>query len=232
MQQDIGSSEEKKSLTKKEVALRTLALLRKRYPVIETHLVHNSPWELLIATVLAAQCTDARVNTVTPKLFDRWPTAKELSTANVLDVEEVVRPTGFYHNKAKNIVATAKRITEIFGGVVPNTMDDLISLPGVARKTANVVLWGSFKINSGIAVDTHVGRIVYRLGLVKGKDPKITEKELMKLFPKDSWGDVNHMLVWFGRHICDARKPLCSECEFASFCKRRDVVIKKSKSLR
>lgn len=210
-------------MAKKKKAELVFELLKKRYPSLETHLHAKNPWELLIATILAAQCTDARVNMVTPELFKRWPSPAELAVADIADVEAVVRSTGFYRNKAKNIIKTATRVMSVYAGEVPSTMADLITLPGVARKTANVVLWGGFGINDGIAVDTHVGRIAYRLGLASGKDPVKTEKELMAIFKKSEWGEVNHMLVWFGRHVCDARKPLCEHCEFARFCNKQDV---------
>ena len=199
-------------------ASRVLEGLFKRYPVRETHLVHANAWELLIATVLAAQCTDVRVNTVTPHLFSRWPGPAELACADIAEVEAVIRPTGFYHNKAKNIVGAAQRVATVYGGRVPDRMEELITLPGVARKTANVVLWGSFGKNEGIAVDTHVGRIAMRLGLTENRDPIQSERVLMRLLPQEHWGDANHMLVWFGRHVCDARKPLCDQCEFSGFC--------------
>ena len=205
-------------MTKKERAKRVLERLALRYPHPETHLDARNPWELTVATVLAAQCTDKRVNTVTPELFRRWPDPASLARADVAEVEEVVRPTGFYRNKAKNIVAAAARVTEVFGGTVPRTMAELVTLPGVARKTANVVLWGSFGINEGLAVDTHVGRIAFRLGLTKHKDPVGAEKDLMALFPREEWGNVNHRMVWFGRDVCDARKPACDTCEMADIC--------------
>ncbi|CAK7028757.1 MAG: Endonuclease III [Desulfovibrio sp.] len=205
-------------MTKKERAAIVLQKLAERYPHPETHLEAHNPWELTIATVLAAQCTDKRVNMVTPHLFARWAGPAELAKAPVGEVEEVIRSTGFYRNKAKNIVAAAKRVMEVYGGQVPCTMQDLITLPGVARKTANVVLWGSFGINEGLAVDTHVGRIAYRLGLTKHKDPVKVEQDLMALFPKPEWGNVNHRMVWFGRDVCDAKKPLCGACEMAAIC--------------
>ena len=206
-------------MKKKEKAGRALAvleLLKKRYPVPETMLVHENPWELLVATVLAAQCTDARVNTITPELFRRWPGPAELAEATQEELETVIRPTGFYHNKAKNLLGAAKRVTEVFGGEVPHTIAELVTLPGVARKTANVVLWGGFGINEGLAVDTHVKRLSFRLGLTEHTDPVRIEKDLMLLFPREEWGDVNHRLVWFGRDVCDARKPACGECELFS----------------
>lgn len=202
----------------KIVAERVLRLLQERYPQPETHLEARSPWELMIATVLAAQCTDERVNKVTPELFRRWPGPAELATATQEDVEAVVRSTGFYHNKATNIIANAKRLVEHYNGEVPRTMADLITLPGVARKTANVVLWGAFGLNEGLAVDTHVGRIARKLGLTEHEDPVRAERDLMELFPQAEWGNVNHRLVWFGRHVCAARNPACERCEMAEFC--------------
>lgn len=210
-------------MKKQERAQAVLERLAARYPHPETHLNNSSPWELLVATVLAAQCTDARVNTVTPELFRRWPGPAELAQADLAEVEAVVRPTGFYHDKARNIIGAAARIMAVYGGEVPRTLQELITLPGVARKTANVVLWGAFGINEGIAVDTHVRRICYRLGLSDETDPVLVERELMPLFPSAEWGNVNHRLVWFGRQVCSARKPRCSECEMAAFCPRREL---------
>lgn len=213
-------------MTRKERAGIVLRKLAERYPHPETHLEAKNPWELTIATVLAAQCTDKRVNMVTPHLFSRWPGPAELAVAEISEVETVIRSTGFYRNKAKNIVAAAKRVTEVYGGEVPGTMESLTTLPGVARKTANVVLWGSFGINEGLAVDTHVGRISLRLGLTKHKDPVKVEKDLMALFPKAEWGNVNHRMVWFGRDVCDAKKPRCAECELEAVCPRAGMAGK------
>ncbi len=193
-------------------------VLAAKYPEPQTHLFAATPWQLVVAVVLSAQCTDARVNMVTPKLFELWPDAPALAVAPIEKVEEVIRSTGFFRNKAKNIVAAAQRIVGHYGGMVPQTLDELITLPGVARKTANVVLWTAFGINEGIAIDTHVGRIAFRLGLTKSNNPLIIEKDLMRIFPRDEWGNVNHRMVWFGRHVCDARKPLCADCEMKSFC--------------
>ncbi|MDL2268073.1 endonuclease III [Desulfovibrio sp. OttesenSCG-928-G15] len=206
---------------KKAAAQKVVALLATRYPQIQTHLRHTNAWELLAATMLAAQCTDERVNTVTPALFTRWPGPEAMAGADIAEVEHIVRPTGFYRNKAKNLVAAAEKIMREFDGEVPHDMKGLTSLPGVARKTANVVLFGAFGINEGIAVDTHVGRIAWRIGLTSTRDPVKAEQELMKLVPKKEWGDFNHRLVWFGRHVCQARKPLCPECEMAFFCEKQ-----------
>ena len=207
-------------MTRKERATHVQRRLMERYPHPETHLEAHGAWELTVATVLAAQCTDKRVNMVTPGLFARWPDPAALAKADILELEEVIRSTGFYHNKAKNLIAAARRVTEVFGGQVPRTMEELVTLPGVARKTANVVLWGAYGINEGLAVDTHVGRISYRLGLTASKDPVKVEKDLMKLFPKAEWGNVNHRMVWFGRDVCDARKPACDVCDLEDVCPR------------
>lgn len=199
-----------------------LAALQQRYPHPRTHLDAQNAWELLVATVLAAQCTDARVNTVTPELFRRWPTPAALAEAPIEELEGVIRPTGFYHSKAKNLLGAARRVRDVFGGQIPQSIEDLVTIPGVARKTANVVLFGAFGINEGLAVDTHVKRIAYRLGLTDETDPVPIERDLMKLFPREEWGDVNHRMVWFGREVCDARKPLCDTCEMRPFCPRRE----------
>lgn len=201
-----------------ERAACVLKKLQQRYPAPETHLTARSPWELLVATVLAAQCTDARVNTVTPELFRRWPTPAALAEAPFSEVETVVRPTGFYRNKARHLVEAAGMVTHIFDGTVPKTIKELTLLPGVARKTANVVLWGGYGINEGLAVDTHVKRISGRLGLTEHTDPVDVEQDLMRLFPREEWGNVNHRMVWFGRQVCIARSPHCERCEMASFC--------------
>ena len=203
-------------------ARQVLAALQQRYPHPRTHLDAQNAWELLVATVLAAQCTDARVNTVTPELFRRWPTPAALAEAPLEELESVIRPTGFFHSKAKNLLGAARRVRDVFDGQIPKSIEDLVTIPGVARKTANVVLFGAYGINEGLAVDTHVKRIAYRLGLTDETDPIPIERDLMKLFPREEWGDVNHRMVWFGREVCDARKPLCDTCEMLSFCPRRE----------
>ncbi|MDR2056442.1 MAG: endonuclease III [Desulfovibrio sp.] len=201
-------------------AVKTLAALRARYPTPATQLVAGNAWELLVATVLAAQCTDARVNTVTPALFARWPGPEALAGADRADLEAVIRPTGFYRNKAKNLIGAAARLRDVFAGSVPRGLEDLLSLPGVARKTANVVLFGAFGINEGLAVDTHVKRIAYRLGLTEETQPNAVEKDLMELFPREEWGNINHSMVLFGRDVCRARGPRCRECDMSAFCPR------------
>lgn len=210
-------------MLKKERALEMLARLHKRYPTKTTHLNFTTVWELFVATVLSAQCTDERVNMVTPVLFDKWPTPYELAEADVQDVEEVVRSTGFYRNKAKNIVAAAKRVVEVYNGEIPKTSAEVTTLAGAARKTANVVLWNGYGINEGIAIDTHVKRIVFRLGLTKSTNPSVVEKDLLPLFPKEEWGFVNHMLVSFGRDVCIARSPQCHVCEMEEFCPKKGL---------
>lgn len=197
-----------------------LATLSKRYPQPKTNLIASNPFELLVATILSAQCTDARVNQLTPALFAAWPNPKAMSEADQGALEEVIRPAGFYRMKAKHLLATAKRLETTFQGTVPKTLEELLTLPGVARKTANVVLYGAYGINAGFAVDTHVKRISTRLGLTKEQDPNRIEEDLVRLFPQESWGDLNHRMVWFGREICCARSPKCHSCPFGESCPR------------
>lgn len=211
-----------------EQAQAIFALLARRYPNPAPALDHTSAWELLVATVLAAQCTDARVNQVTPVLFGRWPTIADLAAADVADIEEVVRSTGFFRNKARNLKAAATRVMEAYGGEVPRTMAELVTLPGVARKTANIVLGSAFGINEGIAVDTHVTRIAFRLGLTRSADPVVIERDMMPLFDRSQWADINHFLVYFGREVCAARKPKCAPpggpaCPLYELCPRKGL---------
>jgi endonuclease-3 len=217
--QDIGKQgREQTAMDRKKRARLLLERLAERYPHPETNLNARSPWELLAATMLAAQCTDKRVNMVTPALFARWPGPAEMAGADLAEVENCIRSTGFFHNKAKNLLAAAARIRDVHGGEVPRSMAELLTLAGVARKTANVVLWGAHGINEGIAVDTHVGRIALRMGLTESRDPVRAEQDLMPLFPRAEWGNVNHRLVWFGRDVCGARKPDCPACAMNDFC--------------
>lgn len=211
----------------RERAPRVLELLKKRYPSPQTVLEHASAWQLLVATVLAAQCTDARVNTVTPAFFSRWPTPKALACATQEEVEEIIRPTGFYHNKAKNLLGAARLISEQYNNEPPRTMAELVKVPGVARKTANIVLYGGYGINEGMAVDTHVKRISHRLGLTSHTDPVRIEQDMMVLFEQCEWGDLNHRMVLFGRDVCHARSPRCDACEMADFCPRLEPEKKK-----
>jgi endonuclease-3 len=182
----------------------------------------QNPWQLLVATILSAQSTDKMINKVTPGLFARWPNPVALATASQEEVEVVVKPTGFFRNKAKAIRGAAALIVERFGGEVPRTVEELTSLPGVARKTANVVLGTAYRIPSGITVDTHAGRVARRLELTEHDDPEKVEADLTALFPKDAWIDTGHRLVLHGRYVCLARKPRCGECPLAELCPSRE----------
>ncbi|MDR2696338.1 MAG: endonuclease III [Deltaproteobacteria bacterium] len=204
-------------------AERVVSALRQRYPNPRPHLCAATPWQLLVATILSAQCTDARVNAVTPALFARWPGPEATAQAGLGELEEAVRSTGFFRVKARNIRHTAQRVMDVYGGEVPHSLAELVTLPGVARKTANVVLWGAFGINEGLAVDTHVARIARRLGLTGAQDADTIEQTLLVLFPRAEWGDVNHRMVSFGREVCRARAPRCGQCELHAGCPRRGV---------
>lgn len=208
------------------LARKVLQVLQARYPVPAIQLAFSDPWQLLVATILAAQCTDARVNMLTPTLFDRWPGPSELARADLTELEEVIRPAGFYHNKARHLIGCATALVEKFDGRIPSSMEELVLLPGVARKTANVVLFAGFGINAGIAVDTHVRRLSFRLGLTGSEDPVQIEKDLIRLFPQDEWGNLNLRLVQYGRDVCTARKPRCHECPLLADCQRRGVTVK------
>ncbi|MFH1478283.1 MAG: endonuclease III [Candidatus Omnitrophota bacterium] len=192
--------------------------LRKLYPKSRTALCYRSPLEILVATILSAQCTDKRVNKVTPGLFKKYKNVYGFSRAKQASLEKDIHSCGFFRSKAKNIIASSRRIVEVFSGKVPDTIDDLLTLPGVARKTANIVLSSAFKKSEGIAVDTHVKRLSGRLGLSKNLDPNKIEEDLLKIVPKKYWIDFNYILVDHGRAICDARKPLCSECAIRKLC--------------
>jgi endonuclease-3 len=181
-------------------------------------LVHSSALELLVATILSAQCTDVRVNLVTKELFKRYKTAKDFADADPRELEEAIRSTGFFRSKARSIRGAARLLVEKHGGEVPDTMDELLELPGVARKTANVVLGTWFKKASGVVVDTHVQRIARRLQLTREDDPKKIEQDLMKLLPPGEWIDFSHRVIWHGRRLCTAKKPKCGECPLAELC--------------
>ncbi len=200
-----------------------LARLSRLYPEVRPALNHTSAYELLVATVLAAQCTDQRVNLVTPEFFRRWPDPAALAEAAVGDVEAVVRSTGFFRQKAKNLVASAKMLMARHGGTIPASMEALTALPGVARKTANIVLSNALGVHEGIAVDTHVRRLSFRLGLTDSDNPVIIERDLIPLFPRQAWGEINHLLVLHGRNVCKARKPLCPGCVLNDICPKRGV---------
>jgi endonuclease III len=186
--------------------------LRRLYPDATCELNHRSAYQLLVATILSAQCTDARVNMVTPEVFRRWPTAKALAAADQEDVEEVIRSTGFFRNKAKSLRGMARSLVEEHGGKVPRTMEEMLELPGVARKTANVVLGTAYGLATGVVVDTHVARLSQRLGLTRQTDPKKIELDLIAQLPEKEWIDFSHRLIWHGRRVCAARKPDCAAC--------------------
>ncbi len=212
-------------MSKKKIAqtLEIIKLLKKEYPDAHCALNHTNPFELLIATILSAQCTDVRVNIVTAELFRKYRSPKEFIDVSQEELEQDIRTTGFFRNKAKNIKATAKKIVEDFGGEVPKTMDELLSLNGVARKTANVVLGNAFGIASGIVVDTHVKRLSNRLGLTKESNPVKVENDLVELVPKKNWVMFSHWLIWHGRQVCKARKPNCEVCTVADICPKMGV---------
>jgi len=188
------------------------------YPDAHCELDYQTPLQLLTATILSAQCTDKRVNMVTPALFERFPTARALADAPLPEIEELVRTTGFYRNKAKNIQGMARALVEHHDGEVPTTMEELVVLPGVGRKTANVVLGNVFGINAGVVVDTHVARLSTRFGLTGETDPVKIEQALIPLFPREQWTILSHWMIWHGRRVCDARKPRCSECTLRDIC--------------
>ena len=195
-----------------------LRLLRAAHPDAQCALHHRNALELLVATILSAQCTDVRVNKVTPALFAKYPTALAFAEAEIEELEEAVRSTGFYRNKAKNIQGACRRIVTEYDGEVPANMQDLLTLPGVARKTANVVLGTWYGIADGVVVDTHVKRLSNRLGLTKETNPVKIERDLMKLTPQEEWVDLSHLLIFHGRRICTARKPECTACTLNHLC--------------
>jgi endonuclease-3 len=202
----------------KERIGKIIRTLRREYPGSRTALGFESPLQILVATILAAQCTDERVNQITPALFRKYPTAAAFAAADREELGAEIRPAGFFRNKAKSIIGAARKMVEDFGGQVPANMADLVTLPGVARKTANIVLSSGYGIAEGIAVDTHVKRLSGRLGLSRQHDPEKIEKDLLKLVPKKDWLDFNYMLVNHGRKICQARKPRCPECSLQKLC--------------
>ena len=203
---------------KKSHALEILRRLEEMYPHAKIALNFNDPYQLLVAVVLSAQCTDKRVNEVTPKVFERFPTPEAMANAPAEEIEELIRPTGFFRNKAKNLKAACKMIVEEFGGEVPRTMEEMLKLPGVARKTANCVLYSAYGEISGIAVDTHVKRLSKRLGLTKHDNPDKIERDLMELIPREKWGEFSFALIRHGREVCKARRPLCDKCGLNDIC--------------
>lgn len=212
------SNNQKKISSQKQRAHSILVRLKRLYPDATCSLNYSTPVQLLVATILSAQCTDERVNKVTPELFRQFPDAESLGNAPIEELETLVRSTGFYRNKAKNIKAACQMIVTEFGGKVPQSMEELLRLRGVARKTANVVMAHAFGINSGVTVDTHVSRLSQRLGLTKHEDAVRIERDLMKLLPQDDWENWSIRLIYHGRAVCKARNPACEKCELADLC--------------
>ena len=189
-----------------------ISILIEHYPNAHCELNFSNPFELLIATILSAQCTDVRVNIVTKVLFNKFPNPQALASAKLSEVEEVIHSTGFYKNKAKNIIECSKSLVQSYVGIVPQTLDELVHLAGVGRKTANVVLGNAFEITSGVVVDTHVSRLAHRFGWSKNKNPEKIAEDLEKIIPRDEWIRISHLLIWHGRRVCKARNPDCESC--------------------
>ncbi len=208
----------KRGAALKAHALEILGRLKREYPGAHCELDFSNPLQLLIATILSAQCTDKRVNLVTPQLFKALPDAESLAAADPQIVEDLIRTTGFFRNKTKSLLGMATAVTERHGGNVPSTMEELVALPGVGRKTANVILGNAFGMNEGVVVDTHVGRLSVRLGLTNDSDPLKIERALMPLFPRDAWALLSHLLISHGRRICIARTPKCGDCILNDIC--------------
>lgn len=196
-----------------------IQILQNTYPDATCSLDFKTPFQIVVAVMLSAQCTDERVNKTTPTLFERCKTIQDFADIDLKELEQIVHPCGFYKNKAKNIKLCAKQVLENFGGEVPQTMEELLTLAGIGRKSANVILLEAFGIANGIAVDTHAKRISNRLGLSTEKEPEKIEQDLLKIFPKEDLKDINHLLVWHGRKTCDSRKPLCEKCTVKDYCK-------------
>ena len=205
-------------MRKKARAIEVFARLKRAHPDAHCELDHETPLQLLMATILSAQCTDKRVNMVTPTLFKRFPTAQALADAQQEELEEMIKSTGFFRNKAKSLIGLGKALVERHGGAVPDSMETLVRLPGVGRKTANVILGNAFRKNEGVVVDTHVGRLSLRLGLTRETDPVKVEQELMPLIPREDWTMLAHVLVFHGRRICYARTPKCEICVLSEIC--------------
>ena len=202
----------------KKDTLKIIEILKEYYPDATCSLDFKNPFEMMISVMLAAQCTDETVNKTTPELFAKYGTPELMANADIKDLEKIVHPCGFYKNKAKNIKACSQKILDLFNGKVPENMEDLQSLPGVGRKSANVIMLEAFHNPQGIAVDTHAKRISNRIGFSKETEPEKVEKDLLKQIPKEYYYDVNHLLVWHGRAICDSRKPKCEECPVKTYC--------------
>jgi endonuclease-3 len=202
-----------------------LAKLDEAYGNATCELKHENAFQLLISTILSAQCTDVRVNQVAETLYKKYPDAKAFAYATPSELEQDIRPTGFFRNKTKSVMGASKAILEKFGGQVPRTMEEILTLPGVARKTGNVVLGTAYGIASGVVVDTHVLRLSNRLDLTRNEDPKKVEQDLMKIIPQDKWIQFSHQLIWHGRRVCHARKPKCIECNMESLCYAKDKTV-------
>ena len=205
---------------KKEDAIKIVEILKEYYPDAKCSLDFNTPFELLVATILSAQCTDERVNKTTPSIFSKYSTPKDFANINITELENLIHPCGFYRNKAKNIKACSNKILSDFNGEVPKNADDLITLPGVGRKTANVIMLEAFGIAQGIAIDTHAKRIANLIGLSNKSDPIKIEKDLLNIFPKEYLKDINHLFMWHGRNICTSRNPKCDICPIDKYCNK------------
>ena len=203
---------------KKSDAKKFIEILEKTYPDATCSLDFKTPFQITVAVMLSAQCTDERVNKTTPALFERCKTIEDFANIDIHELEQIIHPCGFYKNKAKNIKECAKKVIENFNGEVPHTIEELLTLPGVGRKSANVILLEAFGIAEGIAVDTHAKRISNRIGLSSESDPEKIEQDLLKIFPKESLKDINHLFVWHGRNTCDSRKPRCDKCSVSQYC--------------
>ena len=205
-------------IVKKNDVKNFVQILKNTYPDATCSLDFETPFQMVVAVMLSAQCTDERVNKTTPKLFERCKTIRDFANIDITELESIIHPCGFYKNKAKNIKLCATQVIENFNGEVPRTMNELLSLAGVGRKSANVILLEAFGIANGIAVDTHAKRISNRIGLSHEKEPEKIERDLLKIFPQDSLKDINHLFMWHGRNTCDSRKPRCEQCTVKNFC--------------
>jgi endonuclease-3 len=210
---------------RRERVQKILEGLERLYPHATCALHHRTPWELLVATILSAQCTDARVNQVTPKLFEKYPTVEDMANASLAELADDIRSTGFFNNKARSLIGAAKRILSDFNGQVPQTMEQLLTVPGAARKTANVVLGTAYGVATGVVVDTHVTRIALRLDLTRSTTPEKIEQDLMKVLPRDRWILTSHQIILHGRALCVARKPRCAECLLDPICYAKDKTL-------
>jgi endonuclease-3 len=205
-------------LEPKARALKIIELLEKEHPDAKVALHYKNPLELLVATILSAQATDEQINVITPKLFQKYKTAEDYANAELTELEQDIKSSGFYHNKAKNLKNSAKLLVEKYNSQVPKTMEELVELPGVARKTANIVLFNAYGVTAGVAVDTHVRRLAQRLGLTENSNPDKIEKDLMNIVPKNKWMRITDLLIFHGRRVCDARKPRCDVCVLNKIC--------------